>query len=331
MSYLLYVLGAAIIIVTLIDIIWTTLWVDGGAGWITDRLTTGIWRRILKSGKENLMNISGPLILTVTLFTCFFLLWFGATVFFAGDLGAIVHSSSSQSITWYQLPYYSGFVVFTLGIGDFTPQTTFFQITTALFSGIGMLMLTLGASYILSIVSAVVEKMTLARNIMGIGESSVDFLQTIWNGKNFNQLDDVLADLNSQITQYTIQIQAFPLLKYYHSEDIEKATTVAIAVLYDSVLVLRYGIKTERLVNTTLVDATVKSINNFIDTSSDSYGNLFEDYDKNPPKLELSSLEQTRIPLNRQEDYEKNMEEYEDKRHQLQKIIMIDHHDWPNQ
>lgn len=52
MSYLLYVLGAAIIIVTLIDIIWTTLWVDGGAGWITDRLTTGIWRRILKSGKE---------------------------------------------------------------------------------------------------------------------------------------------------------------------------------------------------------------------------------------------------------------------------------------
>lgn len=98
MSYLLYVLGAAIIIVTLIDIIWTTLWVDGGAGWITDRLTTGIWRRILKSGKENLMNISGPLILTVTLFTWFFLLWFGATVFFAGDLGAIVHSSSSQSI-----------------------------------------------------------------------------------------------------------------------------------------------------------------------------------------------------------------------------------------
>ncbi|WVE60144.1 hypothetical protein VXJ28_00460 (plasmid) [Enterococcus faecium] len=73
------------------------------------------------------MNISGPLILTVTLFTWFFLLWFGATVFFAGDLGAIVHSSSSQSITWYQLPYYSGFVVFTLGSATLHLKPLFFK------------------------------------------------------------------------------------------------------------------------------------------------------------------------------------------------------------
>ena len=92
MSYLYYVLGAAIIIYTLIDIIWTTLWVDGGAGWITDRLTTFIWRRILKSEKELFLDISGPLILSVTLFTWFLLLWIGATVFFAGDLNAIVNS-----------------------------------------------------------------------------------------------------------------------------------------------------------------------------------------------------------------------------------------------
>ena len=219
MSYVFYFLGIAITLYTLLDIIWTTLWVDGGAGWLTDNVTTGIWKLILKTKNTRLMNISGPLILTIILFTWFFLLWFGATVFFAGDLGAIIHSSTNQSISWYQLPYYSGFVVFTLGIGDFTPQTILFQIATALFSGVGMLMLTFGASYILSIVSAVVEKRTFARNIMGIGENSIEFIKTAWNGKDFHQLDDFLPDINSQITQYSQQLQAFPLLQYYHSEN----------------------------------------------------------------------------------------------------------------
>ncbi len=330
MSYVFYILGIAITLYTLLDIIWTTLWVDGGAGWLTDRITTGIWRGLLKADSTFLKNISGPLILTVILFTWFFLLWLGATVFFAGDLSAIVNSSSNESISWYQLPYYSGFVVFTLGIGDFTPQTTLFQIATALFSGIGMLMLTFGASYILSIVSAVVEKRTFARNITGIGENSEEFLTTVWNGEDFHQLDDMLADINSQITQYTQQIQAFPLLQYYHSEDIEKTSTVAMAVVYEAALVLRYGIKEEGLVNTTLVQATIKSIHNFIDTSIEGYGNLFEDFEETPPKPNLRNLSHTSMPLISEKEYLNNIERYEDKRNQLLRILKIDHHEWPN-
>lgn len=330
MSYILYILGIAIILFTLLDVIWTTLWVDGGAGWITDQLTTSIWRIILKSGNKFFMNISGPLNLTIILFTWFFLLWLGATIFFAGNLSAIIHTSTNQSITWYQLPYYSGFVVFTLGIGDFTPQTTLFQLATALFSGVGMVMLTFGASYILSIVSAVVEKRTFARNVMGIGESSIEFLTATWNGEDFHQLDDILTDLNSQITRYTQRIQAFPLLQYYHSEEVEKTTTVAMAVLYEVVLVIRHGIENDGLVNKTLVDATVKSINNYIETSSEGYGNLFKEFDETPPKLRLSNLSHTDIPLINQEDYSIKIEVYEDKRHQLQKILMIDNHEWPN-
>lgn len=330
MSYVLYILGTFIILYTLLDIIWTTLWVDGGAGKITNRLTTSMWRTILKTDNKLLRNISGPLILTVTLFTWFFLLWLGATVFFAGDLGAIVNSSTNQSITWYQLPYYSGFVVFTLGIGDFTPQTPLFQIATALFSGVGMLMLTFGASYILSIVNAVVDKRTFARNIMGIGKNSTEFIMTVWNGEDFHQLDDVLADLNSQITQYTQRIQAFPLLQYYHSDDKEKATPVAMTVLYEAVLVIRYGIKDDGLVNAALISATIKSINNFADTTVAGYGDFFEDFDGEQSKPDLSQIRHSNIPLTSEDDYVEKIEELNDKRNQLQKILMIDHHEWPN-
>ena len=331
MSYILYLLGAIVILLTMLDIIWTTLWVDGGAGWFTDRLTTTVWKWILKTNNKFLLNISGALILTLTLFGWFFLLWLGATIFFAGDLNAIVNTSTNEAITWYQLPYFSGFTLFTLGIGDFTPQTTFLQIATALTSGIGMLLITFGASYILSIVSAVVEKRTFARNIMGIGENSTQFLLDAWNGEDFHQLDDILSDLNSQITQLTQQIQAFPLLQYYHSENKEKTTTVAMAVLYEAVGVLRFGVKDKKLINTILIRATQKSIHNFVETSINGYGDLLVDFEEVPSKIDLSNLSQTNIPLTSQAEYSEEMKQFENHRKDLLKIIKIDNHDWPNE
>lgn len=330
MSYILYILGAGITLYTMIDIIWTTLWVDGGAGWFTDRLTTTVWKWILRTKNEFLLNISGALILTLTLFSWFFLLWLGVTIFFAGDLDAIVNTSSNETITLSQLPYFSGFTLFTLGIGDFTPQTTFFQIATALTSGIGMLLLTFGASYVISIVSAVVEKRTFARNIMGIGEDSTKFIIDAWNGEDFHQLDDIFSDLNSQITQLTQQIQAFPLLQYYHSENKEKTTTIAMAVLYEAIGVLRFGVKDKKLINTTLMRAAQKSIHNFVHTSISGYGDIYEDFDEVPPIIDLSDLTQTDIPLTSQAEYSDKMKQFEDHRKDLLKIIKMDNHEWPN-
>ena len=44
MSYLYYTLGLGLTLFTIIDLIWTTLWVDGGAGPLSDRLTAFTWK-----------------------------------------------------------------------------------------------------------------------------------------------------------------------------------------------------------------------------------------------------------------------------------------------
>lgn len=253
MEVLYYVLGTGLILFVIVDLLWTTLWVDGGAGWFTDRLTTSIWKLMRRVDKEVFYNLTGPIILALTLFSWVLLLWIGASLFFSGNPDAIVNSSTNQSIEGLEVAYYSGFTLFTLGGGDYTAQTLLFKIATVLISGIGMLLLTFSASYIISVVGAVVSKRSLARSIMGIGKNSTQFLKNAWNGKDFSQLDLLLSSINSQITELTQRTQAFPLVQYYHSEDVEKTTTVAIAVLDEALTILRYGLVNQDLVNMTLL------------------------------------------------------------------------------
>ena len=52
MEIMYYILGSALILAVIIDLLWTTLWVDGGAGWFTDRLTTSIWKLMRRVDKQ---------------------------------------------------------------------------------------------------------------------------------------------------------------------------------------------------------------------------------------------------------------------------------------
>ena len=63
MEIMYYILGSALILAVIIDLLWTTLWVDGGAGWFTDRLTTSIWKLIRRVDKKIFYNLAGPIIM----------------------------------------------------------------------------------------------------------------------------------------------------------------------------------------------------------------------------------------------------------------------------
>lgn len=329
-SYIYYFLGFSLTVFVIVDLLWTALWVDGGAGPLSDRLTTLVWKTIKKIDNKLLYNIVGPLILTLILLSWFFLMWIGVTLFFAGDPQSIVNTSTNAAITWADRIYFSGFTLFTLGIGDYTPQAGFFQIVTALVSGLGMMLLTFGASYIISVVGAVVEERSFSRSVSGLGTSSQELLKNVWNGQDFYQFDLLLSNLNSQITQLTQQNQAFPLLQYYHSEDHEKNSSINIVVLDEALSFLESGLKDEELVNVTLVKATRSTITNYIETITAGYGSQVHEVNDTPPIMELTPLEDTTIPFISQKEYSKEQKRYEERRNQLLTIVNVDNHEWPN-
>lgn len=329
-SYIYYFLGFSITLFVIIDLLWTALWVDGGAGPLSDWLTTLVWRTVKKIDNKLLYNLVGPIILSMILLSWFFLMWLGMTLFFAGDSQSIVNTSTNAPITWFDRFYFSGFTLFTLGIGDYTPQPGFFQIVTALVSGLGMMLLTFGASYIISVVGAVVEERSFSRSVSGLGENSQELLQKVWNGKDFYQFDLLLSNLNSQITQLTQQNQAFPLLQYYHSEDPDKNSSINIVVLDEALSFLEFGLKDKELVNVALVRATRSTITNYLKTITSGYGNQVKDVKDTPPTMALEPLADTTMPLVSQVEYSKALKQYQDRRNQLLTILKVDNHAWPN-
>ncbi len=65
------VIGVVIVLIALVDALWTTLWLEGAGGPLTSRVTTGLWRTTLAfSGTERhrLLSLAGPFILCITVF-----------------------------------------------------------------------------------------------------------------------------------------------------------------------------------------------------------------------------------------------------------------------
>lgn len=71
--------GIFLLVSATLDLLWTTLWVEGRAGPLTSRLMARIWQVLRKIGGRNsrILTVSGPLIFVLTLIVWIILLWGG--------------------------------------------------------------------------------------------------------------------------------------------------------------------------------------------------------------------------------------------------------------
>jgi hypothetical protein len=251
-------LGVLLLVATVVDQLWTALWVDGGAGPLSSRLTTVTWRtlRRIGSARSRLLSLSGPLVLVLTLGVWVGLLWAGWTFVFAGGgQQALIDTRDAQPVTWAGRIYFVAYTMFTMGNGDFTPADGVWQIATALTTASGMLFVTMSVSYVLSILGAVTQKRSFATGVTGIGTRSEVFVETGWDdAEDFHELDLPLDTLSTQLDTLMEQHQAYPILHYYHSEQAKQASAVDVAVLDEALTILECGVPDDHHPNEALLD-----------------------------------------------------------------------------
>lgn len=331
MNWFFYISGVIVIGLAITDLIWTTLWVDGGAGPLSKRLAEIIRRVFNRLGniKNKFYDFVGPVTLVSTLFLWSFMIWAGFSLFFSGDPTSISNTSSPDSpIVWYERIYFTGFTLFTLGLGDYAPKAGFWQIVTTLNSGAGILFLTLCASYIISVVDAVVQKRSLAMSITSLGNKSIEVIENVWNGEDFHNIDLVLVDVSSKISQLTEQHHAYPLLHFYHSSNPKESASVAIAILDETLTILKSGLAEENKTNFLLIQSTKSSITTYLESLTEAFVNPS---DVAPPIPDIDPLVKKDVPLISARDFEELFSKQEDRRKKLMGAIQVDHHTWLDQ
>jgi hypothetical protein len=157
MGTLYLLLGLGLLALVVVDLLWTALWVDGGAGPFSSRLSTALWGGLRATGgrRSRTLSLAGPLILTATLLCWVAMIWLGWALLFASDPGSLLSADDKEPADWAGRLYFVAYSMFTMGNGDYNPQGGRWQIATSFTTASGMLFVTLGVSYVLSVLGAV--------------------------------------------------------------------------------------------------------------------------------------------------------------------------------
>ncbi|MGP4066400.1 ion channel [Oceanobacillus sp. M65] len=328
MNTIFLIIGTIILIVTFIDIFWTALWVDGAAGPLSKTLTTICWKglHIISGEKSKLLSLSGPLILTMTLLMWVLLIWTGWTLFFAAEEASLIDTQNRGPISWSDRIYFTGFTLFTLGIGDFIPKEGFWQIATSIATGSGMLFVTFGVSYVLSVVGAVTQKRSFADSVTGQAENAETLVIQGWNGTDFHNIDLFLKEHASQLTTLTQQHKAYPILHYFHSEKDEQASSVAVAIFDEALTLYTFGVPKQYQPNKVWIKEARSSVQSYLGTLHAAFINPADNV---PPSPDINMLRAENLPTVTDEEFQSCLAQLKNRRKKLRGMVQADARSWP--
>lgn len=297
MRWLLLLLGLLLIGVTLLDALWTTI-APRGAGPITKRVARGLWALGLsvhrRRSAHGLLTLIGPSLLVVATLVWVAGLWAGWLLVFSAEPETIVASLSKEPASLVERVYYVGFVLFTLGTGDYVPEGGLWQVLSVLASLSGLSVITLAITYVLSVVSAVATKRQLAGSIHSLGQTPSDLAGRAWDGDGFSGLEQQLPAIASALELHTQRHLAYPVLHYFHSEDRRTALGPSVAVLDDALLLLAEGVAPSVRPAPAIVAPTRSTVGSFLGTLSEAF---IEEADAPPPLPDLKGLTEAGIPV----------------------------------
>ncbi|WP_232701890.1 potassium channel family protein [Halobacterium wangiae] len=327
MSVVYLVVGVALLVLTVVDILWTTLWVDGGSGPLSSRLTSWLWRglRRLGSNRSRTLSLAGPLILTLTLVVWVAGIWGGWTLVFASGENALVNARDASGVSWTGRIYFVAYAMFTMGNGDFYPGYGAWQIAAALTTASGMLFVTMGVSYVLSVLGAVSEKRSFASSTTGLGERSETVVGTGWDD-GFRGLHLPLNSLASELDTLATQHKAYPILHYYHSEEATQSSAMAVAIFDEALTVLRFGVPGRDQPNTALVENARSATENYLETLDEAFIDPSEDA---PTPPDLDRVREANVPTVSDDEFATAVGDLDERRRHLLGLVHSDAWQWP--
>ena len=245
MDVLWTILGICLLAIASLDILWTTLLIAGG-GPLTNKIISGVWSLFLflgnKISKRRILPYGGLVIILINLICWIGLTYLGWVLIFCSHEQAVLVSQTMAPADTLERIYYIGYTLITLGIGDYVPGTDFWRIITIIASANGFVFVTLAITYLLPVVSAVVQKRQFGSYVFSLGATPTSILNNAWNGKDYSALTSHFSSLVPQVLELGQQHLAYPILHCFHTPERQTAAAPNIVALDEALSILEYAI-----------------------------------------------------------------------------------------
>jgi hypothetical protein len=218
--------------------------------------------------------------------------------------------------------------MFTDGNGDYTPVYggDVWEVASAFTTASGMAFVTLGVSYVLTVLGAVSDKRSFASTVTGLGERSEAFVRAGWNGEDFRGLERTIETLASDLSTLAEQHKSYPILHYYHSEEAERASAVAVPILDEALMLFRYGTPEDEGIDPAIVETGRSSAHSYLETLDQSFIDPAPSVPRAPV---LDRLREDDIPTVSDEAFAEALADLTDRRRRLLGVVEADAWEWP--
>lgn len=245
------IIGAALVLVALIDVFLTVLHSRAGTGFLAPRLNRLMWRGFVGAGhaagrhRGSVLALAGPAILVGTALFWLLLLWGGFALVAWPMLGTAVQATSAPTPTdsWAAL-YYAGYALTTLGTGDIVPRTDAARVLMVVQALVGFSVLTLTLTYFVSVYSALIRRNTLAQSLhhmsRGTGQPTL-LLAGLFATQSASSVEARWETIGVRTLDLLESHHAYPILHYFRYPDARYAMARIALLVLEPLALLRSG------------------------------------------------------------------------------------------
>ena len=246
MRHLLAIPGVLVLLLLAWELLVTVT--SSGIGFATRRVENGIWRFLLLSFRitrsPHILTWAGGIALVGAVSFWGLLLWLGWMLVFSSSTGAIADTTTGTPASLWARFYFVGFSLATLGMGDFRPVGSLWQVMTAVCSLMGLMVVSFSIAYALPIISAAASKRSLGTLISTFGRTPQDIVLAAWDcdERGNSALGSHLVTLAPLLARLEEQHVTYPSLHFFTDPHHEKSAPVNIAVLDEALTILELGL-----------------------------------------------------------------------------------------
>lgn len=233
--------GGALLVLTLVDVVLTVMSSVKTVKPVSGRVLALLWRGCVAvlSGRHGALAVAGPVLTLVLVAGWVASLWGAWGLIFAGSPEAAIVSSPARvpaSVT--ERVYFVGYTLATLGTGSFVAQGLVWRMGEVLVALTGFAVATLSLTFLMSVVSGVASKRSLAADLATLGGSPRGILARVWDGQGWQRLESVLEETTSSIHDVAQLHVAYPVLHHFHSPQRQTALPPTLAALDEALTTL---------------------------------------------------------------------------------------------
>lgn len=269
MNYYIFFLGLCILLIITFDLIRTALSVSG-PGFLSRRISKTIWRGLLMtsdySGTKRILEMGGAIILVSIIFSWLLLIWLSSSLLFISQPDSLMNVETNTSASISSKIFYTGYTLSTLGLGDMEPDGPFWEILTAILGFTGLILISIAITYLISVVSAEIQKRRISVYINTLGCSVDEILLNYWNGKDFKELDAPFVNLTSLIILHAQNHKAYSVLHFFHTSEKKEAFVLNITNLDEVLTILLTHIDASQRPSSNVLDGLRKAISSYLIT-----------------------------------------------------------------